>query len=68
MFQICTLLKEWKEAKLIDGVYVKGKHYLETNIQDYCSWTSTPRIIKAKTKDTVECIFQVKSNATAFQL
>ena len=68
MFQICMVLKEWKEAKLIDGVYVKGEYYLEDSIQDHCSWTSTPRIIKAKTKDTVECIFQVKSNATAFQL
>ena len=54
---ICSLIEKWQEAQLIDRVYVKGKNFLEYDLNDFGSWAYELRIIKRKDKNIVECIF-----------
>ena len=68
MYHVRSLIEKWMDEKLIEGVYVMGKDYLEENLDDYSNWACDPRVINRKDKDIVELIFKVKTMASAYQL
>jgi len=68
LYHIYTLVSKWIENEMIEGVYVVGENHLEEDLENYLSWAYLPRVKHRKDKSIVECAFQAKTTATAFQL
>jgi len=68
LFHTYTLVTNWLKEEIIEGVYVMEKITLEENLEQYSNWASPPRVIPRKNKTTVECMFDLKTTASTFQL
>ena len=58
LLQIYKLIKQWKMTAVINGIYARFNLYFIVDLQKFKDWLHKPRVIKKKTKTTVECIFQ----------
>ena len=68
LYNMHTLVLKWIENKVIDGVYSVGESHLEEDLEEYLNWAYHLRIVHRKHKSLVECSFEVRTTATAFQL
>ena len=68
LYHAGTLIAEWIKEGLVEGVCALDSHRLEENLENIENWAPVPRVIKKKSKTTVECMFDLKTTASAFQL
>jgi len=63
-----TLLKEWKQNKVIDGVLSLNGRLMKNKFEKVEQWAIAPKIVKKKKHVAVEMILELQSKESVFNL